>query len=153
MVRIFQDIGHHSFPSVQRRLRWHWWHLPLHKLGRLFWMQSQSLWEETSFSMTHSQFQRLEGGWRQRAELALNDVWIWFHQAHQAIKPSFSRQLLRSTVLLYQLDVGALSHNGTVIIGWMSNQPTILFSSMDTPTKALGMMETPTYLTEPRMLL
>ena len=35
----------------------------------------------------------------------------------------------------------------------MFSLPTILFSSMVTHTKALGMMETPTYLIEIRMLL
>ena len=45
------------------------------------------------------------------------------------------------------------SHNGTQKIGWLLNLLTILFSSMDIPTKALGMMETPTYLTKIRVLL
>ena len=66
---------------------------------------------------------------------------------------SFNKWLQRSTVPLCPSDVGAPSHSGTVTIGWLFSLPAILFSSTATPTKALGMMETPTYLTEIHMLL
>ena len=66
---------------------------------------------------------------------------------------SFNKWSQRSTVLLCPSDVGAPSHSGTVIIGWMFCLPTILSSSMVTPIKAHGLMETPTYLTEIHMLL
>ena len=66
---------------------------------------------------------------------------------------SFNRWSQRSTVLLCPSNVGAPSHSGTVIIGWLFILPTILFSSMVITTKALSMMEIPTYLTEIHMLL
>ena len=66
---------------------------------------------------------------------------------------SFNKLLQRSTVLLCPSDVGAPSHSGTVIIGWMFSLPTIWSSSMDIPIKARGLMETPTYLTEIHMFL
>ena len=66
---------------------------------------------------------------------------------------SFNKLLQRSTVLLCPSDVGAPSHSGTVIIGWMFSLPTIWSSSMDIPIKARGLMETPTYLTEVHMFL
>ena len=66
---------------------------------------------------------------------------------------SFNKRLQRSTVRLCLSDVGAPSLSGTVIMGWMFSLPTILSSSMVTPTKARGLMETPTYLTEIHMLL